>query len=175
MHHLLIQVGVDVRRGLVLVVAHDLHGLQWGHTGAIKHGHEVVPEVVRGQRCRSGRHGVFGIFTDGPDIYAIALAPEASMNSPRKNVCSAGDPTGRFGSKKMAAADWIYKYIRCRISILQKGGIKAPPFRMPNAPTACRRVKKKGSAAMKKLRKIPLPDAKCADCVPQSEKKALRR
>ena len=144
MHHLLIQVRVSVCRGLVLVVAHDLHGLQWGHTGAIKHGHEVVPEVVRGQRCRSGRHGVFGIFTDGPDIYAIALAPEASMNLPRKNVCSAGDPTGRFGSKKMAAADWIYKYIRCRISILQKGGIKALPSGCQMRRQRAAELKKRG-------------------------------
>ena len=140
MHHLLIQVRVNVRRGLVLVVAHDLHGLQWGHTGAIKHGHEVVPEVVRGQRCRSGRHGVFGIFTDGPDIYAIALAPEASMNSPRKNVCSAGDPTGRFGTKKMAAAGWIYIHISAAGLASSRRGAEGPP----------------------------LPDAKCADSVPQS-------
>ena len=38
----------------------------------------------------------------------------------------------------------IYTYIRCRISILQKGELEVPPFRMPNAPTACRRVKKGG-------------------------------
>ena len=39
--------GVDVRRGLVVGVAHDLHGDQRVDTGFVEQRHAVVAEVVR--------------------------------------------------------------------------------------------------------------------------------
>ena len=43
---------VDVRGGLVVGVAHDLHGDQRVDAALVEQRHVVVPEVVRGQRGR---------------------------------------------------------------------------------------------------------------------------
>lgn len=47
---LLLKVGIDVRGGLVVGVAHDLHGDQRVDAALVEQRHVVVPEVVRGQR-----------------------------------------------------------------------------------------------------------------------------
>ena len=44
--------GIDVRGGLVVGVAHDLHGDQRVDAALVEQRHVVVPEVVRGQRGR---------------------------------------------------------------------------------------------------------------------------
>ena len=46
---LLLEMRVDVRGGLVVGVAHDLHGDQRVDAALVEQRHVVVPEVVRGQ------------------------------------------------------------------------------------------------------------------------------
>ena len=41
---------VDVGRGLVIRMAHDLHGDQRDDATFVEHGHVVVPKVMRRQR-----------------------------------------------------------------------------------------------------------------------------
>ena len=47
LQHLVTHVGIDVGGGLVVGVAHDLHGDERVDAGLVEHGHVVVPEVMR--------------------------------------------------------------------------------------------------------------------------------